>query len=241
MITRSLSVILLLSASLLLVGSCKHRIEDLNNNTGNGTGNPGNGASSTPCDPNKIYFQQQVLPILVSNCAMSGCHDNASHEDGVTLTSYEKVMASGIISPGNPNGSDLYEAITDTDPGDRMPEPPRNPLTQAQIQLIRQWIQQGALNLVCQSMCDSSSFTFSGAIRTLISNKCQGCHSGSAAQGSIDLSTYNGIKAKVADGSLWGSINHYAGFSAMPKNGTKLSDCEIIQVRKWIEAGSPNN
>jgi uncharacterized membrane protein len=145
------------------------------------------------------------------------------------------------VNPGSPNNSDLYEVLIDNDPDDRMPRPPLNPLTQEQVQVIRQWIQQGALNLICGSMCDSNSFSYSGSIKTFISNKCQGCHNPAAAQGGIDLSTYNGVKAKVTDGRLWGSINHQAGFSAMPKNGAKLSDCEITQFRKWIGAGSPNN
>jgi mono/diheme cytochrome c family protein len=194
-----------------------------------------------PCDPTKIYFQQQVLPILISNCAMSNCHDDASHKEGVILTSYEKVMNTGGVSPGRPADSELYERIIDTDPDDRMPRPPMSPLTQQQKQLIYQWIMQGAQNLSCQNMCDSTNFSYSGAIKILVSNKCQGCHSGTTASGGIDLSNYNGLKAKVIDGRLWGTINHQAGFSPMPKNGTKLSDCEITQIRKWIEAGSPNN
>ena len=75
----------------------------------------------------------------------------------------------------------------------------------------------------------------------MIQNKCQGCHSGTNAQGGIDLSTYTLLKAKVTDGKLWGSINQLPGYSAMPKNGTKLSDCEIKQFQKWIAAGAPNN
>jgi mono/diheme cytochrome c family protein len=97
------------------------------------------------------------------------------------------------------------------------------------------------VNLTCQSLCDTTNFIFNAVIKPLITDKCQGCHSGTAASGGIDLSTYNGIKAKVTDGRLWGSINHLPGYSPMPKNGNKLSDCEIKQIRKWIEAGSPNN
>jgi len=67
------------------------------------------------------------------------------------------------------------------------------------------------------------------------------CHSSTSAGGGIDLSTYSTIKAKVSDGKLWGSINQLPGFSAMPKNGSKLSVCEITQIKKWIDAGSPNN
>lgn len=232
----------------LLVGSCRHDTGNLvdpgnaSGGTGGGGGGGTGGGGSTPqCDTSKIYFQQQVLPILLSNCAMSGCHDAVSHQDGVILTSYENVMRTADISPGRPSDSELYEVITEDDPDDIMPRPPRSPLTAQQIQLIRQWIVQGAQNLSCLNLCDSSSFTYNGAIRNIISNKCQGCHSGVAASGGIDLSTYNGLKGKVNDGKLWGAVNHLPGFSPMPKNGAKLSDCEITQIRKWIDGGSPNN
>jgi hypothetical protein len=207
--------------------------------TGGGGGNGGGGAAN--CDPSKVYFQQQVLPVLLSNCAMSGCHDVASHQDGVILTSFEYVMATAGIRPGNPNDSELYEMITESDPEERMPPAPRPRLSSDQISLIRNWILQGAQNLSCTNLCDSTQFTYSGAIKTIISNKCQGCHSGTTASAGIDLSTYLGLKSKVTDGRLWGAVNHLPNFSPMPKNGNKLSECELTQIRKWIDAGAPNN
>ena len=233
--SRQLVYLIIMSVSLLFILSCKHPYGVLSDNV------TPIGDTSTPCDATRIYFQQQVLPILVSNCAMSGCHDDATHKEGVVLTSYQKVMASTEVRPGNPGNSKLYKVIVDSDPDDRMPEPPQNPLTPQQIQIIYTWIQQGAQNLICENMCDSSLFNYSGAIQPLIQAKCQGCHSGANAQGGIDISTYTLLKAKVADGKLWGSINQLPGFSPMPKNGTKLSDCEIKQFQKWIAAGSPNN
>jgi hypothetical protein len=238
---KLLSPLLFLTAGILVLISCKHRIEDLPVPGGGGNAGGGTGGGGTPCDSSKIYFQQQVLPIIVSNCALSGCHDVASHEGDVVLTSYDEVMRTGEIRPGRPFDSKLYEKITENDIRDLMPPPPRNPLSAQQILLIRKWIEQGAMNLSCDNMCDSNSFTFSSAIRPIISNKCQGCHSGSAPQGGIDLSTYTGVKARVTDGRLWGTINHLPGYWPMPKNGTKLSDCEISQFRKWIAAGALNN
>ena len=236
---------MLTMAAVMLFITCRHDAGDLpggGGNTGPGGGGSGTGGGSLPpCDSTKIYFQQQVLPMLVSNCALSGCHDAASHQDGVVLISYESVMSTADVRPGNPGGSDLYEVLIENDPSKRMPPPPRNPLSQQQVRLVYDWIRQGAQNLVCQSLCDSSQFTYSLSIKTLVQNKCQGCHSGTVPQGGIDLSTYAGLKARVDDGRLWGAINHAAGFSPMPKNGTKLSDCEISQVRKWIENGAPNN
>lgn len=238
--SRQFVYLILMSVLLLFIYSCKHSAIQLTD-TGSGSGNTGGGSSSTPCDPSKIYFQQQVLPILISNCAMSGCHDDASHEEGVVLTSYQKVMVTADVSAGNPGGSDLYKVLVDNDPDDRMPRPPQNPLTPQQIQIIYNWIQQGAKDLVCSGLCDSSVFTYSAAIQPIIQNKCQGCHSGINAQGAIDLSNYTLINARVTDGKLWGSINQLPGYSAMPKNGAKLSDCEIKQFQKWIAAGALNN
>ena len=223
--------------------SCKHDIPEPPTSTGGdttgggGTTNPGN-----VCDPNIVYFEQEVLPIFISNCSLSGCHDVTSRQDGIVLTSYTSIMNSGGIRPGRPRDSEIYEVITESDYDDRMPPPPRNKLSDQQIQTIYKWIQQGAQNNSCQtSVCDTATVTFNTTIKPIISTKCQGCHSSSSAQGGIDFSTYTGVKSKVDDGRLWGAINHLSGFSPMPKNGNKLSSCEISKFRIWINSGAPNN
>lgn len=239
-----LSLILSVSAIVTII-SCKHEIPDGNTSGGvpDGTGN-GNGNNPPPsaCSPDTVYFQQQVLPIFISNCALSGCHDAGSHQDGVVLTSYSSIINTGDIEPGDPSDSEVYEKITEDDSDDRMPPPPRPRLTTEQVALIRKWIQQGAKNNSCESAtCDTSNVTYSGAIRSIITNKCQGCHSGPSAGGGYDYTTYAGVKARVNDGSLLGAVNHVPGYSPMPKNGNKLSVCELTQIKKWIDAGAPDN
>ena len=228
----------------LIIFACKHEIPTKQGDTGNGNGIGGGGGTTTPppvfCSPDTAYFQQQVLPIFVSNCALSGCHDAASHQDGITLTSYTGIMEE--ISPGNLRNSKIWRKINEDDRDDIMPPPPRNPLTQQQKDVIAKWILQGAKNNSCQSSsCDSTNVTYSITIRSIVSTKCQGCHSGTAASAGYDFSQYAVLKARVNDGKLWGAINHLAGYSPMPKNGNKLSDCEINQIRKWIDMGAPNN
>src|SRR5690606_3269572 len=66
-----------------------------------------------PCLPDVVYFERDILPILRSNCAKSGCHDAISHQDGNVFDSYQNVMASDEVDPFDPGGSDLYEVITD--------------------------------------------------------------------------------------------------------------------------------
>lgn len=233
---RQKNLIYFLSAAIIIalaIGSCKHEIPIIPPDSTTTSGD-----TSTTCDPTKIYFQQQVLPILVSNCAQTGCHDNASHKEGVILTSYNSTMSSGGVRPGYPNNSKLYRIINSGE----MPPSGYPKLTADQKTLIYNWILQGAENLVCQNACgDTVNITYSVSVKSIITNKCQGCHSGTAPQGGIDLSTYNAVKAQVANGKLWGSVNWDPGFSAMPKYGTKLSTCELTQIRKWINLGAPNN
>lgn len=199
-----------------------------------------------PCDPDTVYFEMDVLPILMSSCAKSGCHD-ATAQDGVRLDSYAAVMGSNVVTPGNPDDSDLYENIMEDDPDKIMPPPPNTPLDALQKEIIRKWIAQGAQDLYCDEMCDTTNVTFSGTIwPEIIQPYCFGCHNGANASGGVFLENHSQIAAAAVIpsgqyGSLWGAVTHASGNSPMPKNQPMLSDCKITQVRKWIEAGTPDN
>lgn len=192
------------------------------------------------CSADTVYFQNKVLPLIVSSCAKSGCHDAISRQDGIELTSYDKIMASGTVRPGSPGNSDLYEVLNETRPDKIMPQPPSAPLTAAEKDIIYKWIQQGAKNNACND-CDTSTYTYSGALVPIINTHCKGCHNPSFISGGLDLTTYANVRSVALNGKLMGSVDHLPGFSAMPKGGNKLNDCKLTQIRKWIAAGSPNN
>lgn len=190
---------------------------------------------SGECPPNLISFETQILPIISSNCAFSGCHDAETAEDGVVLDTYDKIMKE--VKPGDPNDSELYESITD-EPDDIMPPPPYNPLSQSQIRLIYDWIMQGAHNITCETECDTSIVTFSGVVFPILQNQCVSCHTDNLASGNVNLSTYTHIKSYVDNGSLIGSIEHTGGFSIMPPSGLKMNQCDIDKINIWIEGGA---
>ena len=222
-------------ALFIFISSCKHQFPEPN-------------VSEKPpmvsvtCSADTVYFQQQVLPVFISNCSTAGCHDETSHESGVVLTSYSSIINTGEIKAGQPSDSKAWKLIVNNNPADRMPPPPYPALTQQQKDIIFKWIMQGAQNNSCMSAsCDSSNVTYTNSIKPLILNYCQGCHNNLNASGGYDLSQYAGVKARVDDGKLWGSVNHFTGYSAMPKNGAKLSDCELHLIQKWITGGALNN
>jgi hypothetical protein len=88
--------------------------------------------------------------------------------------------------------------------------------------------------------CDTTSVTFSQDIKPILDANCINCHSG----GAINLTTYDGVKAKVSDSTLYKSISYsYSGANSsknMPSSG-KLDDCSINKVKAWIDEGALNN
>lgn len=197
-----------------------------------------------PCDPDVVYFDRDLLPILKSNCAKSGCHDAVTHQEDIILDNFENVMASGIVKPYDLNGSDMYEVITETDPDKRMPEPPNQKLSTEQITLISKWILQGAKDLTCDDMagqCDTTSITYSGFVAPLLATYCVGCHSGGAPSGNIVLNLHAGVQTVALNGRLIGAITWANGFQQMPRGSGKLSDCNIQKIKAWISNGALNN
>jgi hypothetical protein len=92
--------------------------------------------------------------------------------------------------------------------------------------------------------CDTSVAKFSSQIKPILNSYCLSCHSNTVASGSgagIKLQDYTDVKTYVVNGRLVGAIEHRAGFSAMPKGGGKLSDCDILIINTWITNGSLND
>jgi mono/diheme cytochrome c family protein len=73
----------------------------------------------------------------------------------------------------------------------------------------------------------------------MMTKYCVGCHAYPNAGAGVDLSSHLGVKNAINQGLLK-SLDH-SGYYPMPKGGSKLSACEINQVRNWIQRGAPND
>jgi cytochrome c553 len=78
-------------------------------------------------------------------------------------------------------------------------------------------------------------------VSPIITNNCLSCHSTQSKQGGIDLEGHTQLKKYASNGGLLGTIKHTSGFSKMPQGASKLSDCNIAKIEKWVNAGSLNN
>jgi hypothetical protein len=186
------------------------------------------------CSHDTTYFQNTVLPIILTGCARTGCHDAATHKEDLILDSYSNIR--NLVVPFNPQSSKLYTVLFSGD-DERMP--PDSPFTVDQKSIIYWWINQGAHNNRCDSTgCDSANVTYTSSISPIIRSWCLGCHSGSNPSHGLHLETYAEVVACANSNRLMGAIRQETGFSPMPQGG-KLSICEIALFQKWINLGKP--
>lgn len=93
--------------------------------------------------PRKIDFRRDVLPLFRSKCY--DCHGPSLQMSGFRLDRRRDALRGGtiaVIGPGNAEGSRLYWKLVGTRFGTQMP--PTGALAAEQIEIIRNWIDQGA-------------------------------------------------------------------------------------------------
>ena len=90
-----------------------------------------------------VSYDQHLQPILTARCAYAGCHDANGYDD-LDFRTYESFIrgddeGESVFIPGNARSSDIIEEMV----SGRMPPAGHGPpLTAAQIQLFRDWINQ---------------------------------------------------------------------------------------------------
>ncbi|MDO8540629.1 MAG: PSD1 and planctomycete cytochrome C domain-containing protein [Opitutaceae bacterium] len=92
-----------------------------------------------------VDFNRDIKPILADRCYE--CHGPDKHKSGLRLDRKEDALAGGdsgaVIIPGQSAKSLLFTHVSGADPDLVMP-PEGDPLTPAQVALLRAWIDEGA-------------------------------------------------------------------------------------------------
>jgi mono/diheme cytochrome c family protein len=99
--------------------------------------------TAAPVSADLVSFTSDVMPILQNSCLK--CHGGDKTEKGFSVASYDSLMAGSsggaVIKASDPAASKLYTLIE----AGKMPKR-GGKLPDDQIQLIKDWIAQGALN-----------------------------------------------------------------------------------------------
>ena len=96
----------------------------------------------------KVSYYRTIRPIFQAQCW--GCHQPAQAKGGYVMTEFESLLKGGeggepAIVPGDPDASPLVDMITPLGDTAEMPKG-KPPLKPEQIELIRLWIKQGAVD-----------------------------------------------------------------------------------------------
>ena len=107
----------------------------------------------------QVSYTNQIQPIFNANC--TNCHVGGGAAT-LDLTSYDGVMSGGVsglsIISGDNENSELYIRIILPE-GTAGSMPPNDPLSQEEINLIGDWINEGANNLSIKDSFLPQSFT----------------------------------------------------------------------------------
>jgi len=94
----------------------------------------------------EVSFREHVAPLLVKRCL--GCHENRKSEGRYALHTFAQLLKPGDsgqppIVAGKPEESYFFQKLIDPDTSVRMPQED-DALAAKEIELVRQWIAQGA-------------------------------------------------------------------------------------------------
>ncbi len=96
----------------------------------------------------EIDFQRDVQGVLAANCLPCHGRDASTRKANLRLDDRNLALldrrGGAAIVPGDPAASRLIARITTTDINDRMPPQGHAPLPAKEIEVLRQWIQEGA-------------------------------------------------------------------------------------------------
>ncbi len=278
------STVALIAASLVaLLGGCS---------AGSGTGldengrplsetqhtqSPDTGASGE----SSSLFTRIQDEILTPECATSGCHNGTSSPLGLNLVAgkaydklYEKpsnqVDGLLLVEPSNADASYLVHKIDGSAGGGAQMPLYKPPLSADQIDLVKQWINEGALPASASGNQQSLiQATLSDIQKYIFDTECISCHAGENPAGTLNLEkgySYsqlvgrplqfdpeNSVLVVAGDaensflihkltGEKLGDVNDsdYKG-SRMPLLGPYLDDTKVQVIKDWINAGALDN
>ncbi|MFN5496570.1 MAG: DUF1549 domain-containing protein, partial [bacterium] len=94
----------------------------------------------------EVDFERDIAPIFAAKCL--SCHGPEKQRSGYRLDVKSIALSGGELSapnihPGDANSSALYRYVSGADPEMEMP-PRGEPLNEAEIALVRRWIDEGA-------------------------------------------------------------------------------------------------
>jgi hypothetical protein len=206
-------------------------------------------------DKKKVDFIKDIQPIFKAHCYE--CHSAEKDLASLRLDSKEAAFKGGdsgkVIIPGKSQDSLIIQRITGSEGGLRMP--PGKPLSESEIELIRNWIDQGATwpepktEPKTSTSGPAAGVDFARNVLPILKANCYLCHSGDRPKGGLhldskELALKGGSSGQaIVPGNATSSllVHRIMGLDGkvqMPMGRAPLHPDEIDTIKKWIDQGA---
>ncbi len=186
-----------------------------------------------------VQQKTQVQSLLEQKCL--SCHGNSGQGGISHINDLKFLITSYFVIPKEPDLSVIYTSVQNGS------QPPSAPLSKAEVDLIYQWIKDGA-NTDGSTSTNTPTPTqtlgpsYSAIASLIFAPRCLSCHASGTALGGVVLDNYASVKTLVVAGNpSTSSLFNSVVSGAMPQGGAKLSPAEIQAISDWIMQGALNN
>jgi hypothetical protein len=193
-------------------------------------------------------FETDILPLLRTKCA--GCHGEKGVQAGLSVVGRDALLKGGksgaAVVPGKPNDSLLLSL---TASGNMPKGGPK--LTVAELATIRQWIEEGALN-IGETAGAARPMVAQRDVDTILAAKCWVCHGRREQRAGLDLRTHAAMRKggksgpAIIPGDAEGSllVKRIAAQQMPPPKLQEqysvrgLTEDELAKLKQWIADGA---
>jgi hypothetical protein len=205
--------------------------------------------------PAPVDHARDVWPLFERACI--SCHKPGNAKGGLDLTSADALRRGGasgtVLVPRDAPRSLLFTRLHDARDAPRMPPPPAPALTDAEVEVLRAWIDQGAPWPAPQPAPGPAAQAVAGdafgPVHALFATRCVRCHGPDRQEKGLRLDTRTGtlrggqngpvvVPGQPADSAL---VQRLTGEiqPRMPYQDAPLDESQVALVRAWIDAGAP--
>jgi formylglycine-generating enzyme required for sulfatase activity len=213
--------------------------------------------AASSCANAAVDFNTQVRPIFESACVH--CHGAREQKGDFRIDSkseaFKVIDGNAMLVAGKPAESKAYlSMVLPADDDDVMP-PSKDgpPLTNAQTEVIKAWITEGAVWPDGVTLEQKPRISFTKHIQPILETTCVSCHNPDKLKGEYDM-TSRALAVKGGDIHGAGVVPFVPAKSSMlalvslaaddddlmppKKSGGPLGKEKIEQIRMWIEQGA---
>ncbi len=195
-------------------------------------------------------FDAEILPLLKSKCA--ACHGAKSPQGKLRLDTHEGVLAGGATGPAITVGNSARSLLIDKIVTRQMP-PGKQKLSDAEVDLLRVWIDQGAPKDPVSGAVKVASELTEHDVMPIFQIRCVACHGKREQRGGLDLRTLaSRLKGGTSGPALVPGkpeeslIIQKIESGAMPPPKLQLeyavrnpTAAEVAKLKQWIADGAP--